>query len=97
MDVAQRRLRGLYESEDIRDVVEASGATIAIVYDSWFGNTIPTAWRRAGTWTIRNNVVEGSDTVTFYAIRPEAFGLLRLHLREFSGELPPTVVARFEQ
>jgi hypothetical protein len=66
------------------------------VYDSWFGNTIPATWRRAGMWTIRNNVVEGSDTVTFYAIRPEAFGLLRLHLREFSRELPPTVVARFE-
>jgi hypothetical protein len=95
LDVARRRLQGLYESEDIQEVTDTSGAPIAIVFDSWFGNTLPATWRRAGTWTIRNNVVEGSDTVTFYAIQPTALGPLRLHLREFSGQLPPTVTARF--
>jgi len=96
MDVARRRLRGLYESEDVREVVETAGVPIAIVYDSWFGNAIPATWRRAGTWTIRNNVVVGSDTVTFYATQPGAFGPLRSHLLEFSRELPPTVVPRVQ-
>ena len=95
LDVARRRLQGLYESEDIQEVTNTSGAPIAIVFDSWFGNALPATWRRAGTWTIRNNVVEGSDTVTFYAIRPTALGPLRLHLSEFSRQLPPTVTARF--
>jgi hypothetical protein len=96
MDVARRRLRGLYESKDIQEVVAAHGVPIAIVYDSWFGNTIPATWRRAGTWTIRNNVVVGSDTVTFYAIQPGELGPLRLHLIQFSRELPPAVAARLE-
>lgn len=95
LDVAQRRLKGLYESEDVREVAEANGASVAIVFDSWFGNAIPATWHRAGSWTIRNNVVEGSDTVTFYAIQPAALGPLRTHLRDFSRALPPTVIARF--
>jgi len=96
MDVARRRLRGLYEAEDIREIVETSGVPIAIVYDSWFGNAIPATWRRAGTWTIRNNVVEGSNTVSFYATQPAELAPLRSHLSQFSRELPPTVAARLE-
>ena len=96
MDVARMRLRGVYESEDIQQVVQASSVPIAIVYDSRFGNAIPGTWRRAGTWTIRKNIVGGSDTVTFYATNPGAFGSLRSHLVQFSQELPPTVIARFQ-
>ncbi len=60
------------------------------MYESWFGGRIPVNWRRAGTWTIRNKVVVGGDTVTFYAVRPDAFEELRLHLRDFARELPAT-------
>lgn len=96
MDVAKRRLRRLYESEDVQEVVGERGVPIAIVYDSWFGNAIPAGWRRAGTWTIRNNVVVGSDTVSFYATEPGEWGPLRSHLLQFSRELPPTVLARLQ-
>jgi len=96
MDVARMRLRGLYESEDIEQVVQAAGVPIAILYESRFGDAIPATWRRAGTWTIRNNIVGGGDTVTFYATTPDAFGSLRTHLVQFSRELPPTVVVRLQ-
>jgi hypothetical protein len=96
MDVARMRLRGLYESEDIQQVVQAAGVPIAILYESRFGDAIPSTWRRAGTWTIRNNIVGGGDTVTFYATTPDAFGSLRTHLVQFSRQLPPTVVARLQ-
>jgi hypothetical protein len=95
MDVAKRLLGGLYESEDVRDIADARAVRIAIVYDSWWGNRIPANWRRAATWTVQNNVVLGSNTVTFYSVRPEELGPLRAHLTEFSRELPPTVVQRF--
>jgi hypothetical protein len=95
IDVARRLLGGLFESEDVRDIAEAKDASIAIVYDSWFGNRIPASWRRAATWTVQNNVVLGGNTVTFYALRPEELGPLRAHLNEFSPELPPSVVQRF--
>ena len=95
IDVARRMLAGLFESEDVRDIAEAKDARIAIVYDSWFGNRIPSNWRRAATWTVQNNVVLGSNTVTFYALKPEELGPLRARLNEFSRELPPTVVQRF--
>jgi hypothetical protein len=95
MDVAKHLLGGLYESEDVRDIADDKDVRIAIVYDSWFGNRIPANWRRAATWTIQNNVVLGSNTVTFYAVKPEELGPLRVHLNEFSRELPSTVVQRF--
>jgi len=95
MDVAEHLLGGLYESEDVRDIADDKDVRIAIVYDSWFGNRIPASWRRAATWTIQNNVVLGSNTVTFYAVKPEELGPLRVHLNEFSRELPSTVVQRF--
>jgi hypothetical protein len=96
IDAATHLLSGLYESEDVRDIADAKDVRIAIVYDSWFGNRIPANWRRAATWTIQNNVVLGSNTVTFYAVRPEQLGPLRAHLNEFSRELPPTVSQRFQ-
>ena len=86
MDVAKRRLAGVYESEDIQEVIATRGVPIAIVYDSWFGNAIPAGWRRAGTWTIRNNVVVGSDTVTFYAKATLGFtGPLTIDLESTTG------------
>jgi hypothetical protein len=94
IDVAQRLLGGLYESEDIRDIADAKQVSIAIVYDSWFGNGIPATWRKAASWSVQNNVVLGSNSVTFYAVKPEELGPLRLHLNEFSRELPSTVVQR---
>ena len=96
MDVARMRLAGLYDSEDIKQVVQAAGVPIAILYESRFGDAIPANWRRAGTWTIRNNIVGGGDTVTFYATTPDAFGSLRTHLGQFSRQLPPTVVVRLQ-
>jgi hypothetical protein len=95
MDVAKHLLSGLYESEDVRDIADNKDVRIAIVYDSWFGNRIPASWRRAATWTVQNNAVLGSNTVTFYAVKPEELGPLRVHLNEFSRELPSTVVQRF--
>jgi len=96
VDVARHMLAGLYDYEEIEEIAQTSGAPIAIVYDSWFGDRIPANWRRAGTWTIRNNVVVGSDTVTFYAIRPDAFAGLKTRLHDFSADLPREVVQRLE-
>jgi hypothetical protein len=95
IDVAKHLLGGLYESEDVRDIADAKDVRIAIVYDFWFGNRIPASWRKAATWSVQNNVVLGSNAVTFYAVKPEELGPLRQHLNEFARELPSTVVQRF--
>lgn len=93
-DVARQVLNRWYESNDIQELADERQVEIAIVYDSWFRGRIPPSWRPAGTWTIPDNVVNGSDTVTFYAVRSDALPQLRMHLQEFSRELPDSVRAR---
>jgi hypothetical protein len=91
MDVAAVRRAGLYSPLMVDDLARDRGVGIAIVYDRWFPGRLPAHWVRAGSWTIRNPVVVGSDTVTFYATRPDEYATLVSHLREFEHDLPPGV------
>jgi hypothetical protein len=93
LDVARLRRAGTYTSDDLEEVTPDHGVRIAIVYDRWFQRNLPTGWLKAGSWKIRNAVVVGSDTVSFYASGPEEYGALVNHLREFQSELPPGVAS----
>jgi len=66
---------------------------IAIIYEDWYGRSvgIPPDWVRVGSWSIGSNVVEGGDTVSFFALHPSEVGPLIEHLRAFSNQLPTTV------
>ena len=90
IDVARLKRARLYSPATIDDLARYRDVRLAIVYDRWFP-VLPSGWVRAGTWTIRNNVVVGSDTVTFYATSPGELQTLLGHLREFQRTLPPTV------
>jgi len=93
--VAKKRREGTYSNADVKDFARSEGVTIAILYDRWFtqeGNSlIPPEWIKIGQWKIMHNVVCGSNTVSFYAVRPAAEGALRENLRSFSSRLPADV------
>lgn len=91
--IATRMRAGDYATADIDRVAKEEGATIAIVYESWFERFggLPSSWKRAGTWRIWDNVVCGSDTVSFFAVEPEAFAPLVTRLRAFDASLPDRV------
>jgi hypothetical protein len=85
------RRAGAYSAATIDDLVHDNGIRVAIVYDAWFPGALPPGWQRAGAWKIRNPLVVGSDTVTFYATsRSELPGLVA-NLREFETTLPRRV------
>ena len=92
IDVARLKRARLYSPATIDDLARYRDVRLAIVYDRWFP-VLPSGWVRAGTWTIRNNVVVGSDTVTFYATSPRELPTLLAHLRQFERTLPPRVVS----
>jgi hypothetical protein len=70
-----------------------SDAAIAIVYTHWLpGEEAPPDWTLAGQWTIPDNIVTAGDTVSFYAINPDARASLVDHLMVFSSQLPSDVV-----
>ncbi len=84
-----------YLTRDIARLSKQAGARVAIVYDSWFTGGeggLPAEWVRVGRWTIRNNVIAGGDTVSFYALDPSEVSHLIQCLREFALRLPRDVI-----
>jgi 4-amino-4-deoxy-L-arabinose transferase-like glycosyltransferase len=85
-------LRRSFGADQVAAVADEYHAQIAVVYDSWF--EIPSRWRKAGEWQIRDNVVCGDSVVSFYAVDPAVLVDLRTNLQAFSHRLPRDVVQR---
>jgi hypothetical protein len=101
MPVAMAKQTGDWEKVRrgiLRGQASSAQADIAVLYDSWFadGADIPAEWVRLERWTIRGNVVCGSETVSWYATDPRAAGLLRGRLDAFRPQLPPSVIVQEE-
>jgi hypothetical protein len=94
LQVAQHWLSKRYTTARIQSYTTQRGVQVAMVYDAWFQNgmRLPASWKRAGQWTIQNNVVCGDDTVSIYAVDPAAFNALAANLHQFSEQLPDDVI-----
>ena len=92
-EVARLRLSNAYTTKCMHELARDMGAKVAIVYDHWYTGYggIPTQWIKIGEWKIKNNIICGGDTVSFYAIDIREKGRLIECLREFSPELPRDV------
>jgi hypothetical protein len=92
---ARLKLLKQYGTQQIYDLTRARGVTIAIVYDDWFKINgvvvLPQGWARVGQWSIPNNVVCGSDTVSIYSVEDSARSELAWNLKRFEGEMPAEV------
>ncbi len=93
LEVARMKMQRTYSPASIRELAQNKGAKIAIVYPSWVA--VPDEWIRIGTWTIPDNIVCGSPTVTFYALTQEEADNLRGYLHRFSSNLPADVDKKF--
>jgi hypothetical protein len=94
-DVTLLKREHNYHTRDIAALSKQAGARIAIVYDYWYAGEVgglPPEWVRVGQWTIRNNVILGGGTVSFYALDPGEVSRLIQCLREFSAKLPRDVM-----
>ena len=94
LPVAKARRNHHYGAEEIAALSRQAQVKIAIIYDDWFAGSVPPDWRRVGTWTIRNNIVAGGDTVSIYAVQPEETPHLVQSLRDFYFQLPSDVIQR---
>jgi hypothetical protein len=93
-DVRQHLRDGTYSTAVMRELAAKRRVRIAVVYTSWFLEdwALPEEWIVVGRWTIPNNIVCGSDTVSFLATRPQEILALTTHLKNFAKELPEGVV-----
>ena len=70
-------------------------AGVAIVFDSWFSDSLLSKWNKVATWTIPNNVICQDSTVTFYAIDKSKTGELKSNLEQYQSALPYGVHVRY--
>ena len=91
-----RRLRAqTYDQEAVRRLLARYDVQVIVVYDTWagiYGGQLPEWGVPIGRWTIPDNRVCASQTVSFYAPRPELAPRLIKALQEFASSLPADVV-----
>ncbi len=88
-----RRTPAGYSPEQADQWARAHGARVAILQTQWdkIHRRIPPSWTWAGDWQLPRNVVFRTYLVGFFAIDPAEAPRLRAHLREFAGQVPPSV------
>ncbi len=93
--VAKAKRLGYFNGAFMKMIVKAEQVKIAIFYDSWFKQYggLPAEWIKVGQWRINNNVVCGSDTVSFYAVEPGEREELNKNFVEFLQFLPKDVIS----
>jgi hypothetical protein len=93
LEVTKMKRNKRYTTAAIQELARRKDIVLALLYDTWFKNqeSVPVAWVKVGEWTITNNVVCGSDTVSFYATTPREIENLRHNLLDFSTRLPSSV------
>ena len=88
MPIARLRLQQAYTKDSVSELARQANVQVAMVYDYW---PIPVGWIKVGTWKIPDNVINGSDTVSIYAVDPAAAEGLIANLKTFARELPAEV------
>lgn len=93
VDMARMRTSGTATSDGIADLARQADVKVAIAYDNWFSELggLPKSWTSVGQWSIKDNVVCGSNQVSIYCTDPSEKDALLMHLREFSADMPSTV------
>ena len=89
--IARSRKNGYWNDDFLDSTTRHAGARLAIIYDSWFKNTLGNKWTKLASWQIQNNVVCGDDIVSFYAINTADSAAIKTGLRSYQMKLPPTV------
>jgi hypothetical protein len=92
MDVTRLKRENAWNREAIAELARREDVDIVILYTSWFTDAIPAEWVEVGSWQILDNVVCGSDTVTFFVVTPSKQAEAIAALKDFSSRLPSDVI-----
>ena len=71
-------------------LVAEAGIDVAMIYDTWLGNAVPSGWSRVARLMFDGPAgYAGGLEVSIYATRPETANTLREELTAFAPSLPP--------
>jgi hypothetical protein len=93
--VARSKRNNYWTPPFLDSLSRAENVRLAIVFDSWFSDSLLARWSKVATWTIPNNVICGDSTVSFYTIDKNNGDDLRKNLVEYQSSLPQGVRVRY--
>jgi len=68
---------------------------IAVLYESWFSDSLLARWDKVATWSIPDNVICGDSVVSFFALDKSKIPDLKKNLQEFQSSLPTGVTVKY--
>jgi hypothetical protein len=95
IEVAKAKKKNYWTPAFADSLTHAHNIRLAILYDTWFDPDLLHRWTKIASWYNQNNVVLGSDSVSFYSINTTDTAALRRNLDEFEGQLPKDVGVRY--
>jgi hypothetical protein len=93
--VARARKKGYWTPGFLDSLCRKEGAETAVIYDKWFSDSLLQRWTKVASWQIRNNVICGEDSVSFFAIDKGNVGTLKKNLQDYEGRLPAGVTVKY--
>jgi hypothetical protein len=95
IDIARSRRKQYWTPTFLDTISRRKNARLAIVYDSWFKDSLQHHWQKLATWKIPDNVVCGDDIVSFYAIDSSIAPKLKNDLILYQQSLPKEVEVKY--
>lgn len=96
IEVARSKKGGYWTPDFLDSLVRKRGVSVVVVYDEWFDPALLRRWHKVASWTVRENVILGGDTVSFYAINDADVPVLARQLKAFESQLPAGVTAAYQ-
>lgn len=94
IDVARARRSHTFDADWVSVSAASRNVEVAVVYESWLGEYIPSHWVKVGEWQIQEKVTAGDDTVAFYAPSSTDATVLAENLASFASRVPADVTQR---
>lgn len=93
MEVTRAKTANTYDTKTIRQLAQKENVRIAIVVEKWYAHFggLPPEWQKLGDWEEPDNIY-GADKVSFLAVDPAEKSRLENNLRDFSPQLPQSVI-----
>lgn len=95
IEVARSKKGGYWTADFLQHLAAQKGVKVAALYDSWLQSSLPSGWKKIATWQIRDNVVCGDDTVSFYAADETQAITLKQNLQSYEPSLPAGVKVQY--
>jgi len=94
IEIANAKINKTYSTQQIDLLTNQKDISIAVVYEEFYKQIggLPNSWSKVGEWTISNNVICASPTISFYSVKPSETNDLILNLKSFSTHLPVDVI-----